>query len=202
MALLVGQGPIALTGGFTSNPLSQTSPNPGANPPLGTMAKDNLGNVYVLCDSLSTLFSALPVLINDDYTCQTLTTSQTTGRIGVCQANATSDNLVWVQVYGRAIMQVGGNNVSPSELLTTVRTSAAIKFVNPTSLSSPASLSTVTDASSLNSAEVVGMWIATDVSLGDTSAVTSATSHTGSQTAVFLNYPYLRYAGNGAGDAS
>lgn len=201
MALLRGT-PIAFAGGFTSNPLSQTSPNPGQNPALGTLGYDAAGNVYVLCDSLSTLFSGMAVVINDDYTCQSLTTSQTTGRIGVVQAGSTSDNLVWVQIYGRAIMQVGGNNVSPSELLTTVRTSAAIKFTIPTSLSSPAALSNVTDASSLNAGEVVGMWIATDVSLGDTSAVTSATSHTGSQTAVFLNYPFIRYAGSGVGDAS
>src|SRR5262245_26302 len=200
MAFLRGT-PVALAGGFTSNPLSQTSPQPGQNPALGTIGYGPNGEVFVLCDSLSTLFSGLPVVILDDYTCQTVTTSITQGRIGVCHANATSDNLVWVQIYGRVIMQVGGSNVSPSELLTTVRTSAAIKWTVPTSLSTPASLSNSTDASSIHPAVVVGMWIATDVSLGDTSAVTSATSHTGSQTAVFLNYPYLHYA-PGTGDAS
>lgn len=201
MAQLTGQGVIIGGATNTSNPLSQTSPNPGGNLPLGTRMTDVAGNVYILCDAVNTMFSGLAVLIQDDHTVQTLTTSITTGRIGVCQANATSDNLVWVQVYGRAIMQVGGSNVSPSELLTTVRTSAAIKFVVPTSLSSPASIATVTDASSINTAIVVGMWIANDVSLGDTSAVTSATSHVGSQTAVFLNYPILQYA-PGTGDAS
>lgn len=191
MALLVGQGPIAFPGGYTSNPLSQTSPQPGGNLTLGSKGTDVNGNVYILCDAVNTMYAGLPVVINDDYTCQVLTTSQYKGRIGVNQAGATSDNYVWVQVYGRAIMQVGGSNVSPSELLTTAATTVAIKFVAPTSLSSPASLSTVTDASSMNTALVVGMWIASDASLGDVSAVTSATSHTGSQIAVFLNYPYL-----------
>jgi hypothetical protein len=201
MAFLVGQGPIALTGGFTSNPLSQTSPQPGSNPPLGTRAQDAAGNVYILCDSTSTLFSGLPVVIQDDYTCNTIATGVFTGRIGVNQANATSDQLVWVQVYGRAMMQVGGSNVSPSELLTTVRTSAAIKFIVPTSLSTPASLSHVTDASSVNTGLVMGMWIANDVTLGDVSAVTSSPSHTGSQVPVFLNYPYVQYL-PGTGDVS
>lgn len=188
------RGPhVALSGGYTSNALSQTSPQPGAAPPLGALGYDAAGNVFVLCDAVNTMFSGLPVVINDDYTCQVLTTGQFTGRIGINQANATSDNLVWVQIYGRAIMQVGGSNVSPSETLTTVRTSAAIKFSVPTSISTPASLAASTDASSINTGIVFGMWIATDVSLGDTSAVTSATSHTGSQTAVFLNYPFIQY---------
>lgn len=200
MALMVGQGPVALTGGFTSNPLSQTSPQPGANPPLGTRATDNVGNVYILCDSLNTLFSALPVVINDDYTCQLVTTGQFKGRIGIAQAGCTSDQLVWVLVYGRTLMQVGGNNTSPSDNLTSVDTTAQIKFVMPTSLSTPASLSTVTDASSMNTAYVAGMWIASDTTLGDVSAVTSAPSHTGAQVGVFLNYPYLQVAP--AGDAS
>ena len=201
MAQLVGQGPTALVASNTSNPLSQTSPTIGANPPLGTRASDGSGNVYVICDAVNTMFSAMPVVINDDYTCQVLTTSQYKGRIGINQANATSDNLVWVMVYGRTLMQVGGNNTSPSDNLTSVDASTAIKFVCPTSLSSPAALSTVTDASSINTAQVVGLWIASDTTLGDVSAVTSATSHTGSQVGVFLNYPYLLY-GPGSGDAS
>ncbi len=200
MAQLVGQGPTAMISGSTSNPLSQTSPNPGANPPLGTRASDNLGNVYMLCDSQSTLFSGLPVIINDDYTCQLVGTGLFKGRIGICQAGCTSDQLCWVMVYGRTLMQVGGNNTSPSDNLTSVDTTAQIKFIMPTSLSTPASLSTVTDASSMNTAYVAGMWIASDTTLGEVSIVTSAPSHTGAQVGVFLNYPYLQVAP--AGDAS
>lgn len=195
MAQLTGQGMIIAGATNTSNPLSQTSPNPGANPPLGTRMVDNLGNVYVLCDATSTMFSSQPVVIFDDNTCNALTTAQGRGRVGICCANATSDNLVWVQVYGRALMMLGGSGASPSDAAngpTSLNTSAATKFVVDTSLSSPASLAWVTDASSANNGVVIGLWVASDASLDVSAAVTSATSHTGNSIGVFMNFPYIQ----------
>lgn len=190
MAQLIGQGPIAFGGGSTTNPLSQTSPQPGQNPPVGTRGVDKSGNVYILCDATATVYGSQPVGINDDYTVTTLTTS-TRGRIGVACTNATSDQFVWVQVYGRCLMMLGGSGSSPSDAAngpTTVGTSAATKFVVPTSLSSPAGLDWVTDASTAGFV-VVGIWVASDASLDVSAAVTSATSHTGNSIGVFLNYP-------------
>lgn len=193
MAVLVGQGPIAFPGGNTSNPLSQTSPNPGSNPPLGTRGVDNVGNVYILCDATATLFSSQPVVINDDYTIAVVSSSVSRGRIGINCANATSDNLVWVQVYGRCLMMLGGSGASPSDAAngpTTAQTSASTKFVVDTSASSPVALAWVTDASTAGFV-VEGIWVATDASLDVSAAVTSATSHTGNSIGVFLNYPYV-----------
>ena len=198
MAFLVGQGPVALVNGFTSNPLSQTSPNPGANPPLGTRGVDNVGNMYVLCDAVGTVFGSQPVQIFDDYTCQALGTTGR-GRVGVCCANATSDQLCWVQIYGRVIMMLGMSVVSPSDAAngpTTLSNSLATVFVLATSLSSPAALGWVSGAAAAATSAllftIIGMNVASDTTIGDVSAVTSATSHTGGQVGVFLNFPYIQ----------
>ncbi len=53
MAQLIGQGAIAFGYTNTSNPISQTSPQPGSPPAAGQIGRDASGNVYILCDPAS-----------------------------------------------------------------------------------------------------------------------------------------------------
>ncbi len=197
MAILVGQGPIALPGNYTSYAFSQTSGNPGPGFPLrlGTTAKDQDGNVYVFCDFVGTVYGSQPVQIFDDYTAQALATTGR-GRVGVACTNCTSDQGGWVQIYGRCQLMLGMSGVSPSDAAngpTTLSTSAATKFMLASSLSSPNGIGWVSDPSSGNGYQIDGIQVASDASPGDVSLVTSATSHTGNQIAVFLNYPQIVY---------
>ena len=196
MAFLRGPA-VAFTGGFTSNPISQTSPNPGAAPPLGQMGYDGAGNVYVLCDAVGTVYGSQPVQINDDWTCQAVGTTGR-GRVGVACTNATSDQYLWVQIYGRCLIQLGCSGSSPSDAAngpTTLSNSLATVFCLATSLSSPAGIGYVSGAAAAATSTLLfviqGMNVASDTTVGDVSAVTSATSHTGNQIGVFLNYPVI-----------
>jgi hypothetical protein len=100
-----------------------------------------------------------------------------------------------VQIYGRVLMQVGINAASPSDAAagpTTLSTSAQTIFVVPTSVTSPAVLGyTSGNVSTASGKVVIGIVVASDASPGDVSATTSATSHIGSEIAVFLNYPHI-----------
>lgn len=204
MAYLTGPT-VAFGGGYTSQAFSQTSPQPGAAPALGALGRDTSGNVYVMCDAVGTVHAGCAVQINDDYTCQALATSGR-GRVGIAQTTCTSDYYLWVQIYGRAIVQLGMSGVSPSDAAngpTTLSTSAITRFMLGTSLSTPNSVGWTSETST-SGYFIEGMNVASDVSLGDVSAVTSGngaggptgltSTHTGNQCAVFLNYPYIKYS--------
>lgn len=192
MAELSAQGPI-LAGGSTSI-VHSTSVAPFKR---GQRMRDGDGNEYLYVEFTGTVYGRQPVQIASDFTAAAVATTGR-GPIGVAQTTATSDQSGWVQVYGRAIMQIGMTGVSPSDAAngpTTLQTVAAQNFfVLPTSLSSPAALGWVSGEAGLTSDYdyvVHGLWVATDASPGDVSGTTSATSHTGSEIAVWLNYPVI-----------
>lgn len=193
MAELSAQGPV-LHAGATSVTIA-TSVAPYTK---GQRAMDSAGNVYVWVEYTSTVYGAQPVLISSDFTAALLGTTGR-GAIGIAQGGGTSNDSGWVQIYGRALVQLGLSGVSPSDAAngpTTLETVAAANFfVLGTSATSPNGIGWVSGAAGLTSAYdyiVDGMFVAHDASPGDVSAVTSATSHSGNQIAVWLNFPVLR----------
>lgn len=198
MAELTGFGSV-FPGG-TSNVYNMTSPPSPIKP--GTRARGTDGSEFVFCDFTGTVYGRQPVVISSAFTAQALTISDVRGPIGVACTTATSDQGGWVQVYGRCLMQVGINVASPSDAAngpTTAGTSDAIIFIVPTSATSPQVLGYTTGNVSTGTAhQVYGMTVASDASPGDVSATTSATSHIGSEIAVFLNYPHVVHINYGA----
>ena len=193
MAELTGQGPIA-AGSATSVAVA-TSASPFRK---GSRMRDASGNEYVWVDFTSSVYGELPVAIASDYTAGALGTTGR-GMIGIACGAGTSDESGWVQIYGRALVQLGMSGVSPSDAAngpTTLETVAAANFfVLGTSLTSPNGIGWVSGAAGLVSGFdyiIDGMYVAQDASPGDVSSVTSATSHTGNHIAVFLNYPVIR----------
>ena len=193
MAELSANGAIA-AGAATSVAVA-TSNSPFAK---GTQMKDAAGNIYVWCEFTGPVYGGSPVQINADFTAAQLAVTGR-GPVGVAQGACTSDENGWVQVYGRSLVQLGMSGVSPSDAAngpTTLQTSLATVFVLGTSLTSPNGVGWVSGAAAAATTSLVyiieGMYVATDVSVGDVSAVTSATSHSGNQTAVWLNFPHIR----------
>ena len=198
---LVGQGPIAGVAGPTTVAISHTTPPPLQ---LGSRMRDTEGNEYVLCSVGQAVFAGTPVAIDAAFN---VTQLAATGRgaVGVACAAATTDELVWVQIYGYCTVQlgmVGGTAVSPSDAAngpTTLSTSVMTRFVLATTISSPNGLGWVSDnASTAVNFYVDDIFVASDADLTAVSAVTAATSHTGAQVRVFLNYPNIRYINYGA----
>lgn len=190
--------------GPTSEPVSTST-----TIAFGTRAVDNLGGVWVFCQATGSIFGQQPVQIQPGS--WSVAALGTTGRgpVGVSGGFFTSDQACWIQVYGRALCQLGMSGVSPSDAAngpTTVNTSLMTVFVLGTSLTSPNGVGWTSDptngvASSGLVYVIEGMYVADDVSLGDvsgamtfqgTSAVTSATSFVGNHCAVFLNFPWIR----------
>jgi len=193
MASLHGQGPI-LGGGATSEVFS-TSLAPHSP---GARMRDGVGNEYLWVNYTGTVYSGTPVQINSDFTAAQLAVTGR-GAIGIACTTGTSDQSGWVQIYGRALVQLGQSGVSPSDAAngpTTLETVAAQNFfVLATSLTTPNGIGWVSGEAGLTSNYdylIDGMFVAHDASPGDVSAVTSATSHTGNQIAVWLNYPVIR----------
>jgi hypothetical protein len=190
MALLTG----TLMGAPGSTSEVYTTPFPVA---VGTHARDTAGNEYVFVDFTGTVYGRQPVAITTDWTAAAV---GTTGRglLGVVQGGATSDNAGWVQIYGRALVQLGMSGVSPSDAAngpTTLSNSLATVFVLGTSATSPNGIGWVSGAAAAATSTlqyvIRGMTVASDASPGDVSGTTSATSHTGNEIAVFLNYPEI-----------
>lgn len=193
MAQISAQGPI-LAGSATSVAVA-TSVSPFKR---GQRMRDGDGYEYVWVDFVDAVYAELPVQINSDFTAQRLATTGR-GAVGVACGSGTSDESGWVQVYGRALVQLGMSGVSPSDAAngpTTVQTSLQTVFKLGTSLTSPNGVGWVSGAAAALTTDptyvIEGMFVATDASPGDVSSVTSATSHTGNHIAVFLNYPYIR----------
>lgn len=178
-----------------------TTPFPLA---LGTVMRDNSGNAYVFVDFTGSVYSGTPVQISSAFTAAVIGTTGR-GAFGVACTTATSDNYGWVQIYGRCMVQLLGATagVSPSDAAngpTTLSTTAQIKFWTPTTATStgPEGVRWTTGSISTTSGFLIdGMTVATDASVGDITAVTAATSHTGEQIAVFLNYPSIKHVNYG-----
>lgn len=188
MPELIGPGPIGLPG---STSITFTTPFPLR---LGSRAVGTDGSEYVFCDFTGTVYGRQPVLIGSDYTAAAIGTTSARGPVGIACTGATSDNAGWVQIYGRCMMMLGGSGVSPSDDAngpTTLSTTAQTRFVLATSATSPNSIKAVSDITSITSGVFVeGITVATDASVSNSvSGTTSATSHTGNEVAVFLNYP-------------
>jgi len=204
----------AITGPAMSfpGPTSQTwtTPYPAT---LGTIAIDGPGNVYVLCQtgSNTTVAPEMAVTIAASWIVTPVGTTANAGRgpvgvvadLGKSSASAApsaafaASTAIWVQVYGRAFVQVGANASSPSDAAngpTTVQTSLQTQFFVPTSVVTPVGvLGLTSDASSLDTRLIIrGITVADDVSLGDVSTITlvSAT-HIGARVAVMLNFPEI-----------
>jgi hypothetical protein len=149
---------------------------------------------------------AQPVQIMSDFSAQPV---GITGRgpCGIACYYGTSDNAGWVQIYGRAYMQLatgvqtGGVSPSNAAALTTVGTSIPIIFQLMTSVVTPAAVAhrdNSTNPSLLSGIFLEGVCLATDASLADvtlTAATTSGSgayhSHTGIMVPVWINYPQL-----------
>ena len=191
-----------------------TTPFPIA---LGTKARDLNGYEYVLCQTgtLTTVAPEMAVTIGADWIVTPVGSSVTgqRGSLGVVADLGKSGNTsapvsaiptstsVWVQVYGRAYVQIGLNASSPSDAAngpTTVHTSLLIKFTGATSAATPIGvLGLVSDQLPTSSSNWVvrGMYVATDASpAAEVSIVTAVSAtHIGSHVAVWLNYPYIAY---------
>lgn len=159
---------------------------------LGTQMPDAAGNRYIFCDSTATIYGRQPVMINSDFTISPIAVTGR-GPVGVACSQSTSDNGVWVQIYGKCLMQIIKSGVSASDAAngpTTLGTSAATQFWIPTSVTSPAAFRWTTGNTSLSSGMIIrGITIAQDAAPGDVSAQTSSTSASGSEISVFLNFP-------------
>jgi hypothetical protein len=200
-----------------------TTPFPVA---LGTKARDARGNEYVFCvTGGATSAPEMVVVVGADYTITPIGAAGAVGTIGVvvdyAKQGLTSALVsgyptgtgLWVQIYGRAYIMYGGGGTSPSEnLLTTVRTSLAIRFHVATSTAStpvgqPRPTSLADNVVSLSDFLIHGMYVATDATpdasgasvmrddgttLGLGVTAVSAT-HSGATIAVWLNYPYASY---------
>lgn len=204
------QGPAQSFPGGTSD--GYTTPFPIA---LGTRARDNAGNEYVLCQTaaITTVAPEMCVSIAADWSIAPVTTGGTNkGMCGVVADLTKSGNTsapvsaipintsVWVQIYGRAFVQVGTNASSPSDAAngpTTLSTSAYTQFYLPTSATTPVGVLTVVSdhlITTLSRWTVKGMYVAQDATVGDVSAVTAVSAtHIGSRAAVWLNYPEIIY---------
>lgn len=191
-----------------------TTPFPIA---LGTRARDMDGNEFVLCGAAATLYSGQVVTINDENWRATALTTTGRGKVGVVMQGTTAvtdagSRAIWVQVYGRVLMQVGGSVVSPSDAAngpTTANDSTATVFALPTSATTPAGVPYPVSDVSTAAIRIDGITVATGASVADVSghagqggvqkrettpavtAVTSAASFIGSSIYVFLNYPTI-----------
>lgn len=218
------QGPAQTFGGGVSD--AHTTPFPHA---VGTRARDSEGNEYVYVDYTGNAAPEMVVVISPSFTASGLTTGSY-GAIGVVpdfpklgQSSLTptipgsyqwtSDNAGWVQVYGRATIGFGNvaSDADPSDGaagITTLRTSAEIKFLVPTSVATPGiGVPLITTGIANGSSGVVvitGMWLATDFDvsgaqvsglLGNSGGSYTTASefpswHAAARCAVWLNYPY------------
>ncbi len=196
MAQLIGQGPVAAPGP-TSQVWNMTSP--GAPMKKGARARDVDGNEYIFVDATGTIAAKTLVVIGSDYTGANPAVLTGKGPIGVAAASATSDQGLWVQVYGRCLVQVGTSDCSPSDAAngpTTDSSTGQTLFFTASSESTPAGRARNVSDASTDGFRIHGMFVASDASVGDVSATTSAACgllHGGNEIAVFLNYPYLQY---------
>jgi hypothetical protein len=209
MAHLSAQGPIG-----AGHPTSEVATTPFPVQ-LGSRMRDSAGNEYMYVDFTGSVYTGTPVAILSDFTAQKVGTTGR-GAFGVACCPATSDNAGWVQIYGRCYVQLLGETagVSPSDAAnapTTLSTTAQTKFWLPTTATStgPEGLRWTSGNTSTQSGFYVdGIVVAHDASYdainlhdvslpSDTSNASPATSHTGHDIAVFLNYPMIKHVNVG-----
>jgi hypothetical protein len=175
---------------------------------LGTRMRDSAGNEYIYCDYTGTVFAGTPVQINSDFTAAKVGITGR-GAFGVVTSGGTSDNAGWVQIYGRAYVQLLGDTAAVSvsdNLPTTLSTTAQTKFWLPTTATStgPEGLRwTSGNVSTTSGFYIDGLYVAHDASVGmpnlhntssvSPSNVSAITSHTGVDVAVWLNYPFIKH---------
>jgi len=156
--------------------------NSGAYPSYalpGARARDGIGNEYVLVELAATAYSGTTVVISvDGNFTATQAVGGTHGSVGVLVEPGTSDQYVWAQIYGyNSFAQIDAVSAATSAYI----------LVPATSVSTPSVGLAVLAAATTSPAYIVhGMW-PTGVA---TTAVTSATSSTGTAIPVWLNYPY------------
>ncbi len=199
MAELIGQGPTGTPGGTTIT--FETSPFPLQ---LGARAKDAAGNEYIFCTFGDDVNAKMCVQIDSAFDA-TIVGTGGRGAIGVvCANNASSNAAGWVQIYGKAMMMIvdagsGGTQPSPSDAAagpTTLSTSAATRFLLPTSATSPNALTVLNGTVCTTSGIFAeGISVAQDAAPASVTAVCNTTAasarHTGAQISVWLNYPRL-----------
>lgn len=193
---------------------------------LGQLVADADGNQYRFCSAGEPIAPESVLVIDPSWGVTNLTSTSTRGLIGVApdyaklgqSANTptmhssyqwSSDNGLWVQVWGRAYIGIGASS-SPSDAAngpTTAATSARIIFKQPTSVVTPlgtpimASGGTGVFGTSGN-VIIENMWVATDASLGTdvsgmvgtSGAVTDTVPsfHATSRVPVVFYNPYLK----------
>lgn len=192
MANLIGQGPA---GAPHATSEVATTPFPL---PVGTVMRDGSGNAYVYVDYTGSVYGGTPVQISSSFTAEKVGVTGR-GAFGVACGAATSDNSGWVQIYGEATIQLLGATagVSPSDAAngpTTLSTTAQTKFWLPTTATStgPEGIRwTSGNASTTSGFYIEGLTVSTNADLTAVTAVTAATSHTGEQVKVFLNFPRI-----------
>lgn len=171
---------------------------------LGDTRRDINGNEYVFVDFTGTVYGGTPVQIDSDLTAAKVGITGR-GAFGVACGTGTSDNGGWVQIYGKCMIQLLGATagVSPSDAAngpTTLSTTAQTKFWLPTTATStgPEGIRWTSGSTSILSGFYVrGLTVAQDAAPAAVSAVTAATSHTGEQISVFLNYPEIVHVNPG-----
>lgn len=145
---------------------------------LGTRLRDSSGNEYVYCDFTGSVYGGVTVSISNDGNFQSAALTEShRGSVGIAMTTATSDNSGWVQIYGRhanAQLASGSSDV----------TSAMVAVV-ASSVSTPAAGMDCLAGTTVDVHRIFDMWPTAVAS----TATTSATSHTGADVAVWLNYP-------------
>lgn len=149
----------------------------------GQRAKDGNGNEYILVDLTFTAFNGIGVLISKDglYTA-TAFASGGAGSVGILCEEGTSGQCAWAQIYGaKAYVQyTSGSSLMTSTGIIAPATSASVPvgaFLGRTT----------SQATSDPALTIYGMFPSSAV----TTATTAATSATGFQGSVWLNYPYM-----------
>lgn len=153
----------------------------------GVRATDSAGNVYVMVDMTQTVVPGATVLITKDGNFNaSVLTSTGVGSVGVTAEDGTSNQWVWVQVYGFVRAKLVGG----SSLVTSLG-----EFQGATSVSTPSvgllGRSSSQRSSAFGEAQTIyGMFPASAA----TTASTSASSETGLAASAWLNFPYAQRA--------
>lgn len=151
----------------------------------GVRARDGAGNEYVLCDFTGQVYTGSVVLISNDglFTAAPFVAGAQ-GSVGVAAEEGTSNQFGWVQIYGAAnALDAGGTSAADSTYLPGAATSASTPATGMAAI--------VSTSGAAQQVVIKGMFITGAAS----SATTSATSHTGVQVPVWLNYPYVEFLG-------
>ena len=145
---------------------------------LGARMRDSSGNEYMYVDFTATVYGGVTVSISNDGNFQAAALTEAhRGNVGVAMSTATSDNSGWVQVYG---YHSGAQLASGSSNGT-----RAMVAVVASSVSTPAAGMDCIAGSTVDQHRIFDMWPTAVAS----TATTSATSHTGAEVPVWLNYP-------------